>query len=296
MLLQRVVTAVVLLVVLLLVSVFLPPVWFRLFMALSSALVIWEWLRIATLTSRTAAASAGVYFIIAAGVAITGFDDALATTGSAVAAYPSRAAWVDPLASVLGALGLLFWTIMAPLSLSHADTQRSPRSLISLGAGIVVTAASALGLSMLHQQYGAWFIFSFLGVIWCADTFAYFGGKRFGGPRLAPTISPGKTRSGALCGLIAAVAWIGVTLFIGDSFAAYLHQYVPAILVLLGGALLGIYSMIGDLYESLIKRRASVKDSSNLLPGHGGVWDRFDSILSVTPVVLCLWLFIRHFY
>ncbi len=292
MLLQRIVTAVVLLIVLLLVSVFLPSVWFRLFMALASAVVLWEWFRLTTSGTSIARIAACVYFIVAAWVAIAGFEDTLTPPE----AHRLWSDWVVPLAAVLGIFGLLFWTLMAPLSLSHADTQRSPVSLISVSAGVVVTAASALGLAVLHQQYGAWFIFSFLGVIWCADTFAYFGGKRFGGPKLAPAISPGKTRSGAICGLVAAVAWMGLTFGINGSFAGWLGQYLPAVLVLLAGAVLAVYSMVGDLYESLIKRRADIKDSSKLLPGHGGVWDRFDSILAVTPVVLCLWLFIRHFY
>ncbi|ETF01935.1 phosphatidate cytidylyltransferase [Advenella kashmirensis W13003] len=290
MLLQRVITAVVLLIVLLMVSVFLSPVSFRVFVALASAIALWEWLRI-TATGSFSRVIAGLYFVLAVWASIAGFHGAPAS-GSAA----PWSSWIDILAAVLAGVGLLFWTILVPVTLKRADTGSSPVSALGSAMGVIVIGASALGLSMMHQQYGAWFIFSFLGVIWCADTFAYFGGRHFAGPRLAPAISPGKTRSGAACGLLAAVLWMAITMYIDGSFAAFLGQSLPLPVVLLIGAILAIYSMIGDLYESLLKRRAGIKDSSQLLPGHGGVWDRFDSILAVTPVVLALWLLIRHYH
>ena len=295
MLLQRIITAVVLLIVLLLVSVFFAPVYFRVFMAVASAVALWEWLRL-TACSTLARIIAIVYFIAAAWAAVAGFDDSIISSASVAVPGTSWAGWVIPVAAVLAALGVLFWTVLVPLILNRANTQESPVGVAASIAGIVVVAGSALGLSMMHQVYGVWFIFSFLGVIWCADTFAYFGGRHFGGARLAPDISPGKTRSGALCGLAAAIIWMVVTMYIDGSFAGFIRQYFPDVLVLLVGAVLGTYSVVGDLYESLIKRRAGIKDSSHLLPGHGGVWDRFDSILSVTPLVLALWMLIRHFH
>ncbi|HLU01223.1 MAG TPA: phosphatidate cytidylyltransferase [Advenella sp.] len=295
MLLQRIITAVVLLIVLLLVSVFFPPVCFRLFVALASAIALWEWLRL-TASAKAAWMIAVVYLIAAGWTAAAGFDDVAVNGAGVASATMPWAGWIQPIAVAAATLGVLFWTVVAPLILSRADTQRSPFSLLSSLAGVVVVGGSALALAMLHQQHGVWFIFSFLGVIWCADTFAYFGGKHFGGARLAPAISPGKTRSGAICGLMAAILWMLATLYIDGSFAGYMHKYFPVPLVLLVGAVLATYSMIGDLYESLIKRRAGIKDSSKLLPGHGGVWDRFDSIVSVTPLVLALWMLIRHFY
>ncbi|AHG64018.1 phosphatidate cytidylyltransferase [Advenella mimigardefordensis] len=295
MLLQRIITAVVLLIVLLLVTVFLPPVSFRVFIAIASAIAMWEWLRL-TATASAARMIALVYLIAAGWVAISGFDDiAVVGPGAAIPGAP-WAGWMGQMATAVAALGALFWTVVVPFILSRADTQRTAASTLISLAAIIIVGGSALALAMLHQQHGAWFIFSFLAVIWCADTFAYFGGKHFGGAKLAPAISPGKTRSGAICGLVAAVIWMLATMFIEGSFAAYVHQYFPAVVVLLVGAVLAIYSMIGDLFESLIKRRAGVKDSSNLLPGHGGFWDRFDSILSVTPLVLALWMLIRHYY
>jgi len=290
MLLQRVITAVVLLIVLLMVSVFLSPVSFRIFVALASAIALWEWLRITT-AGNVSRVIAGIYFILAVWLGMMGFQDAQANVSAAV-----WSRWVEVFAAILAGVGLLFWTALVPITLRRADTGSSPVSTLDSIMGVIVIGASALGLSMMHQQYGAWFIFSFLGVIWCADTFAYFGGRYFAGPKLAPAISPGKTRSGAICGLLAAVVWMAVTFYIDGSFAAFLGQSLPLPLVLLIGAILAIYSMIGDLYESLLKRRAGVKDSSQLLPGHGGVWDRFDSILSVTPVVLALWLLVRHYH
>lgn len=131
-----------------------------------------------------------------------------------------------------------------------------------------------LGITPLHISFFA--LFSFL-CTWASDTFAYFTGKAMGRRKLCPQISPGKTVEGCLGG---AIGTIVVALVV-----AYMFNFS-----LLHGAILGlliaIVAPLGDLAESLLKRACNIKDSGSLLPGHGGVLDRFDSILFVAPVVL----------
>ena len=122
---------------------------------------------------------------------------------------------------------------------------------------------------------GAWWLFLVVGATWAMDIAAYGVGKAIGRHKLCPTISPGKTIEGAIGGLLGAVAvawamgtWLGLS----------------ATQAVLLGALLGIGGQAGDLFESLLKRRAGVKDSGTLLPGHGGVLDRFDSLLFNAPI------------
>lgn len=127
----------------------------------------------------------------------------------------------------------------------------------------------------------------FLIIVWCAiwicDTAAYFGGKRFGNHKLAPTISPGKTVEGALFGLVSGIA---VFMLLGNG----LLPGVPGIFHLAAGVVIGVFGQLGDLVESRFKRDAGVKDTSAILPGHGGFLDRFDSFIFVSPFLYLLTL------
>jgi len=121
-----------------------------------------------------------------------------------------------------------------------------------------------------------------------ADIAAYFSGKAFGKHKLAPSISPGKTWEGAIG------AGVGVVLYgvlVRLLFGLDLMPWVLWVVALLG---VTAVSIVGDLYESLLKRKAGIKDSSNILPGHGGVLDRIDSLTSTLPVVALVWLLFTH--
>ncbi|HCX87546.1 MAG TPA: hypothetical protein DG761_05940 [Gammaproteobacteria bacterium] len=147
-----------------------------------------------------------------------------------------------------------------------------------LGALILVPA---LGLApYLHSKpiYGPGLLLTVLLVIWAGDIGAYLGGRRFGKTALAPTISPGKTREGASVGLIFAVP-TGLA-------SAYLFSVpIPSLWVLSGALIVvGIAGILADLLESMAKRSAGKKDSGSLLPGHGGVLDRIDSMLGAVPL------------
>jgi len=114
-------------------------------------------------------------------------------------------------------------------------------------------------------------------VIWASDISAYLAGRLIGGPKLAPRISPNKTWSGSLCGLLAAVS-VGIWVSILLGFEVSVWQ------VALVATLLGLATQSGDMFESWIKRRFGVKDSSGLLPGHGGLLDRLDGVLAASLV------------
>ena len=133
----------------------------------------------------------------------------------------------------------------------------------------------------LRSWAGTWLVFFPLVVTWVVDTAAMAGGRTFGGPKLWPAVSPGKTRSGAAAGLAGGL----VAAALLDRLAlAPLGVGAGLAVALLAGAVLAVMGQVGDLAESNFKRDAGVKDSSNLIPGHGGVLDRFDSLYFAVPI------------
>lgn len=131
-----------------------------------------------------------------------------------------------------------------------------------------------------HFSYGPWLLLYLLSLVWVADTGAYFAGKKFGKNKLAPAISPGKTLEGVAGGVVANILWISLIFSLNDGWGI---QYPYFLLLSLVTSLI---SVVGDLYESVLKREAGFKDSGKILPGHGGVLDRIDSIIAATPVFI----------
>jgi phosphatidate cytidylyltransferase len=130
-----------------------------------------------------------------------------------------------------------------------------------------------------------------MAIVWVADIGAYFAGRKFGRRKLAPEISPGKTWEGLIGGWLAVLVLFAASVFIpslSDTFAAQLVLQRGWSLWIIIMSILVAASVIGDLFESLMKRRAGMKDSSQLLPGHGGVLDRIDALIPVMPLVLLL--------
>ena len=159
-----------------------------------------------------------------------------------------------------------------------ADSKLSPPKLL---AGVLVIPAAVFAMNAIHLQHNGaeWLLYGLI-LVWVADTGAYFSGRRFGRNKLAPAISPGKTREG-LYGAVAAVC-------VYSAIAAYyfgLDMTDTAYLLLLA-VVLTLVSVAGDLYESVLKRERGVKDSGAILPGHGGILDRIDSVLSAMPVFM----------
>lgn len=130
----------------------------------------------------------------------------------------------------------------------------------------------------LGDQWGAWLVFATFIAIWTCDSLAFFAGKAFGRHKLFPRVSPNKSWEGAVVGFLASsAAFVAI--------AHYLLPFLPPLHAGIIGALVGIIGQFGDLVESLFKRDAGVKDSSNIIPGHGGIYDRFDAAMFVAPVV-----------
>ena len=142
---------------------------------------------------------------------------------------------------------------------------------VPLLLGLLYAALAMASLAVLRSLFGAVGVFFILAVVWCSDIGAYAAGRLVGGRRLAPSISPGKTWSGAAGGLVAAMAGGMLTAGINVS-------------VLLIAALLGVASQLGDLGESALKRHYGVKDSGRLIPGHGGLLDRLDGLMAAAIV------------
>ncbi|OWK34036.1 phosphatidate cytidylyltransferase [Sphingomonas dokdonensis] len=149
----------------------------------------------------------------------------------------------------------------------------------ALGKGVIYCGLPVLALVFLRRQdAGLLFAFWALALVWATDIGAFFAGRTIGGPKLAPRLSPNKTWAGLIGGVVAASA-----------LAVILHVYhgLPWRMTI-GTPLLAVLAQGGDLYESFLKRRAGVKDSGNILPGHGGVLDRLDGVVPVAPVAALL--------
>lgn len=203
---------------------------------------------------------------------------------------------LDPSAqSILFYLCVVLWMglLLPSLYFNLPGKNGISDSLMSRIVGIVIFGAF-VAMSALFS-HSPLFLFSSMAVVWLADIGAYFAGKAFGKHKLAPIISPGKSWEGAIGGWIAVllVSLLAVNIdALRDTLPARLLSnwgWAGLIAVL---SLLCAASVVGDLFESLLKRRAQVKDSSNLLPGHGGILDRIDALMPVLPLIALLnfWL------
>jgi phosphatidate cytidylyltransferase len=181
-------------------------------------------------------------------------------------------------------LAIFLWLALLLPALWRAQVTMPVYRLANSFAAVVTLLATWGALAYWYLQRGAMFVVSLLIVVWVADIAAYFVGRVFGRHKLAPSISPGKTLEGAFAGVVGVVAWLVISTQWSQTFAAILLAQGSYPVLLLTGVLLAVFSIAGDLYESLLKRRAGVKDSSQLLPGHGGVYDRIDAVVAVVPL------------
>ena len=140
------------------------------------------------------------------------------------------------------------------------------------------TSFSDDALSATTYAWGGWTVIAIFASIWMCDTLAYFGGLSMGRHKLFPRVSPNKSWEGAAWGFLGSIA----TMIL---FQQYLLPYLQMHQAIVIGVIVGVFGQIGDLIESLLKRDANVKDSSELIPGHGGVFDRFDSLIFVSPIL-----------
>jgi phosphatidate cytidylyltransferase len=274
MLKQRIITALVLLALLLPALFATPPEPLALFTLILMAAASWEWGRLNGLGFRSALILTGICLSLCA---------ASWWAGWAIQA-PAAVWWTAGLLWLLGGAwmlrrGVLGWGLW-------------PRGARWVG-GILVLWLTWLALCQ-SKHMGANYLLSVLALVWVADVAAYFGGRAFGRRKLAIHISPGKSWEGVFSGVLA----VSLLALIWPLLDAQQSSWGPSVFsmllqhsvawAILGVALLVGVSVMGDLAESLVKRSAGVKDSSALLPGHGGVLDRVDALLPTLPLALML--------
>lgn len=262
MLKQRITTAAIL-IPLVLALILLPPTgFFAAVIALVFMGAAWEWSLLAGCRTTT-----GRGIVVAGAAAIFAALLLVRTPGLLVALTLAGVAWW---------IGCCFW-------LRHFTFAAAPNAenrMLKLGAGAFVIVPTLAAAILLHgSERGHWWVLLGLVIVWAADTGAYFSGRYFGRRKLAPRISPGKTWAGVYGAVLAGalVALVGGLLF-GVRAGGQLVG-----LVLLGVVTVAV-AVVGDLFESLMKRHATVKDSGNLFPGHGGLLDRLDSVFAALPV------------
>jgi phosphatidate cytidylyltransferase len=266
---QRVTTALVLMSFALACLFLLPAVGWQLLTCLPIVLAAREWARLAGYERPASRFFVGT--VLASCLALVVF-----LSSNAGSPVPAR------VSGVVFVAALLFWAIVVPLWLKRGWQVR--RAFLQGAAGWIVLVPAWLAAAFLQKM--PWLLLAMLLVVWIADTAAYFAGRRFGRHKLAPQISPGKTWEGVVGAIVAVLAY-GVALGFALQPSANVYDRLTMLIFLVALTLLGI---VGDLFESWIKRGAGAKDSGNLLPGHGGVLDRIDSLTATLPFVALYFL------
>ena len=266
MLKTRVLTALVLLAVLLLALFLLPKNGWIAFCALFLGIAAWEWGSLAALS----AVRRSVYAALVVGLFVVPvFLESPWANGLYAPAWVYQA-------------GAFFWIVLAPLWIWRRPHIVSRVWLLAAGAVVLLPASAAL---VDLRGVAPSLLLAVLVTVWISDTAAYLIGMRFGKHKLAPIISPGKTWEGVAGALAAvalyALAWASLGGPMGPIWPGDAPGWVLP--VLLG---LTVVGMIGDLFESLIKRQAGVKDSGRFLPGHGGLLDRIDAPVAMLPLAV----------
>jgi phosphatidate cytidylyltransferase len=266
MLKTRIATALVLVIALGLVLFRLPPVAAVITFALIAALAGWEWGGLMGQPPSARVMYAAVILLFCWQLQV-----------GAPAAMP-----------VLLGLSVAFWLLVVPFWFRY-KWKLAGNDAFGYALGGLVILPTWIAMVAL-QAVSSWLLLAVMALVWVADVAAYFAGRTFGKHKLAPTISPGKTWEG-VAGAVVGVLIYGFTVFTASPLAEHRFLGFPALGLLL--LLLTAVSVMGDLFESLLKRQAGLKDSSNLLPGHGGVLDRIDSLTSTLPLAALILHLVR---
>ncbi|WP_199609292.1 phosphatidate cytidylyltransferase [Flocculibacter collagenilyticus] len=285
MLKQRIITALLLAPLVIAAIFYLPPLYFSLFIAVVITLGAWEWGPFMGFTSKVQRIA---FCVLLFGVmAITQFM------------VPAENIWVgDNQLAMPYQVGVVtaavWWALSLAFILIYPRGQRVWRKNIAVkGAfGLLTLLPAWLAINALrHMNYeqdaffGAWMICIVLGIVWATDIGAYFSGKSFGKHKLMPNVSPNKTMEGLLGGVLFAVLFVLAISYYHDVSHSLWLEYA------FFTAIIALASAVGDLSESMLKRDAGIKDSGKLLPGHGGVLDRIDSLTAAAPVFIVIYSF-----
>ncbi|MCB1735101.1 MAG: phosphatidate cytidylyltransferase [Gammaproteobacteria bacterium] len=262
MLKTRIITALILAPLVVMALLYLPPIPLGLVFAVVVLIAAWEWVGLLNAEPQEARLLRWLYPLLIA----------IAMVLAVMKALPI----------VVISFGAAFW-VWGVSWLAFPDFGRDRNAaniLIKATAGVAVLVPTWIALLALHgaPNNGPWLVLYAIAIAWVADTGAYFAGRRFGRVKLAPRISPGKTREGAYG------AFILVAIYGGFGGWAFGERGEGLLLFVLVTMLAAVASIVGDLFESLFKRHAGIKDSSQLIPGHGGVLDRIDSLTAALPV------------
>lgn len=271
MLRTRVITALVLVALLLPSLFFLSQSGWALLVAAFIGVAAWEWG--ALLGWKSAGRIAlGLAMALLCVLLFWLAPDAIGASGT----FLPSVTWVLAVYSVAA----LFWFVLLPVWLNR---KWALAGLPGVLIGLLVLLPTWLAMVQL-RVLGGGVLLGVFATVWMADIAAYFSGKAFGKHKLAPSISPGKTWEGAIGAVLGVVIYGLVVrqIFVPDMVS------LPLSMLLL--VAVTAVSIVGDLFESLLKRKAGIKDSSNILPGHGGILDRIDSLTSTLPVVALFWL------
>ena len=257
----RTLTSLVLAPIVVAAILWLPTSWLTAAAALVFLVALWEWLRLS-----------GVEDTVAQGVLLVAN---LALMVALVWASRTSAGFSWVLLQLMVVAGVLWW-LLSVLWLNRFGFD-SRTAKLAAGTLAIVPAWCAVAVIHADQPHGHRWLLAAVTIVWAADTAAYFVGRKFGRRKLAPRISPNKTIEGLVGGVVAGVA-VGLAF---APFAGATAAQLPAVALVALVAVL--FSVVGDLFESLLKRHAGVKDSSNLIPGHGGLLDRVDGMVAALP-------------
>lgn len=272
MLKSRVLTAIILLALLLVALFWLPPIIWSLLVLAMVLQGTAEWSHLSRLQGRQTKLYWGATLLLMLGLL---WLDANAS------AEQSR--FVHLLFYLLSAM---LWLIVVPAWLITGIKVTQPWLMMLVGWMVLIPT----GLAMIDLRAAApapWVLLFVMGLVWVADSAAYFAGRRFGKTKLAPSISPGKTWEGVAGAILGASIYVTLVWTLSAEFSRL--QVLPALM--LAAWWWVVLAVMGDLFESAIKRQAGVKDSGALLPGHGGLLDRIDALTSTLPLAALVLLF-----
>lgn len=261
MLKQRIITAVILALIVIWVVVKAPVTWFGVALLAIILPAAWEWALLAGFSRNRERA---LYCAIVLALILLIWP-LLGSTGFLTIL----------LVAIVACWGLAFFWMWR---YTHSPDRRDPAMWVA-AAGLIALVAPWAGLLALRGEFGAGYVLFLLFLIWIADSGAYFAGRRWGQRKLALSISPGKTWEGVWGAGLAALVFAMLGAVVLEVRAPWLG-FVILSMITVG------FSIAGDLFESMLKRQRGLKDSGSLLPGHGGVLDRVDSLTAAVPVFL----------
>lgn len=266
MLKERIITALLLLSTLLLIVFFTNPLFFQIFLSIATLLAVWEWTRLSGFKNTSTRVLYCIGFIFLSALSYSKLQDYL---------------------NIILGISLVFWALALLMISTYPRYNAYWNNSYCLGLmGILVLLPTWFLLIHLRSQtdFALNFI-SLIALVAAADTGAYFSGKSLGKHKLAKLVSPNKTWEGVAGGIISCF----ILVIIIDAFSGFTQIKTNNWVALLSLAfLVSFFSVVGDLFESMLKRVRGLKDSGNILPGHGGILDRIDGIVSTTPAYILM--------